>query len=450
MVPLHVWLPEAHPAAPSPVSALLSGVMLKTAIYGLVRVIYDLIGVVRWEWGLIVLVIGAADVALRRAVRADAARSEAPARLSLGREHRHHPDRLRAVDDLHRHRPSRCRRARSDRRRSTTRSTTRSSRGCCSSAQARSCKRPGLRDLNDMGGLDPLHAAHRALLPGRGARDLGAAAAERLRLGVAHVPGGAAGAAAARAASCAASCRSSPPCSRSPARSPRCASSRSTASPSSASTAQRVRADAPRESEPLGARRHGMARRSRASRSGSSRCAMIGELEHGAPSSLLGSGLRRRGARFRLAVARADASARRRATARSSSCSSSRAVFGLTFSLVRRIYHGRLRRAPPWDCGFPEQNCAHAGHGGRVRPADPPDLRAGLSDRAARSRAPTTRSRVFKQEVEDRHLVLRSTCRSRAAPNSCPRTSARCSTGASRVYLLYSFVTLIALLVFVR
>ena len=38
LLPLHVWLPEAHPAAPSPVSALMSGVMLKTAIYGLLRV----------------------------------------------------------------------------------------------------------------------------------------------------------------------------------------------------------------------------------------------------------------------------------------------------------------------------------------------------------------------------------------------------------------------------
>jgi hydrogenase-4 component B len=58
MIPLHVWLPEAHPAAPSPVSALMSGVMIKTAIYGMVRVIYDLIGGVRWEWGMLVLLIG--------------------------------------------------------------------------------------------------------------------------------------------------------------------------------------------------------------------------------------------------------------------------------------------------------------------------------------------------------------------------------------------------------
>jgi hydrogenase-4 component B len=60
MLPLHAWLPEAHPAAPSPVSALMSGVMIKTAIYGMLRVIYDLIGGIRWEWGLTVLLLGAA------------------------------------------------------------------------------------------------------------------------------------------------------------------------------------------------------------------------------------------------------------------------------------------------------------------------------------------------------------------------------------------------------
>jgi hydrogenase-4 component B len=60
MLPLHAWLPEAHPAAPSPVSALMSGVMIKTAIYGMLRVIYDLIGGIRWEWGLTVLLFGAA------------------------------------------------------------------------------------------------------------------------------------------------------------------------------------------------------------------------------------------------------------------------------------------------------------------------------------------------------------------------------------------------------
>jgi len=58
IVPLHVWLPEAHPAAPSPVSALLSAVMLKTAIYGLLRVTFDLLDTQVWWWGVLALAIG--------------------------------------------------------------------------------------------------------------------------------------------------------------------------------------------------------------------------------------------------------------------------------------------------------------------------------------------------------------------------------------------------------
>ncbi len=57
-VPLHVWLPEAHPAAPSPVSALMSGVMLKTAVYGLLRVVFDLLGQPLWWWGVVLLSVG--------------------------------------------------------------------------------------------------------------------------------------------------------------------------------------------------------------------------------------------------------------------------------------------------------------------------------------------------------------------------------------------------------
>ncbi len=64
IVPLHVWLPEAHPAAPSPVSALLSAVMLKTAIYGLLRVVLDLLGFPLWWWGLVALAFGLASALL--------------------------------------------------------------------------------------------------------------------------------------------------------------------------------------------------------------------------------------------------------------------------------------------------------------------------------------------------------------------------------------------------
>ncbi|MCC6193309.1 MAG: hydrogenase 4 subunit B, partial [Burkholderiales bacterium] len=58
LLPLHVWLPEAHPAAPSPVSALMSAVMLKTAIYGLLRVTFDLLHAQVWWWGVVALAVG--------------------------------------------------------------------------------------------------------------------------------------------------------------------------------------------------------------------------------------------------------------------------------------------------------------------------------------------------------------------------------------------------------
>lgn len=58
LVPLHVWLPRAHPVAPSHVSALMSGVMLKIAIYGFARVTFDLLGGGPPWWGAVVLAAG--------------------------------------------------------------------------------------------------------------------------------------------------------------------------------------------------------------------------------------------------------------------------------------------------------------------------------------------------------------------------------------------------------
>jgi hydrogenase-4 component B len=58
LVPLHVWLPLAHPAAPSHVSALMSGVMTKVAIYGFIRVVFDLLGPPTWSASVIVLFLG--------------------------------------------------------------------------------------------------------------------------------------------------------------------------------------------------------------------------------------------------------------------------------------------------------------------------------------------------------------------------------------------------------
>jgi len=64
IVPLHVWLPEAHPAAPSPVSALMSAVMLKTAVYGLLRVAFDLLPAQIWWWGVLLLALGLVSAVL--------------------------------------------------------------------------------------------------------------------------------------------------------------------------------------------------------------------------------------------------------------------------------------------------------------------------------------------------------------------------------------------------
>ncbi len=62
VVPLHIWLPKAHPAAPSHVSALMSGVMLKVALYGVFRFGFDLlapaVGPLPASWGWTVLMLG--------------------------------------------------------------------------------------------------------------------------------------------------------------------------------------------------------------------------------------------------------------------------------------------------------------------------------------------------------------------------------------------------------
>ena len=56
--PLHVWLPEAHPAAPSPVSALMSGFVLKAGLYGMLRTVFDLLHLQIAWWGVVLLALG--------------------------------------------------------------------------------------------------------------------------------------------------------------------------------------------------------------------------------------------------------------------------------------------------------------------------------------------------------------------------------------------------------
>jgi len=64
LVPLHAWLPLAHPAAPSHVSALMSGVMTKVAIYGFIRIVFDLAGPPAWWWSMPVITAGAVTAAM--------------------------------------------------------------------------------------------------------------------------------------------------------------------------------------------------------------------------------------------------------------------------------------------------------------------------------------------------------------------------------------------------
>ena len=58
IVPLHAWLPLAHPAAPSHVSALMSGVMTKIAVYAFMRIVFELAGAPDWWWSILVLAAG--------------------------------------------------------------------------------------------------------------------------------------------------------------------------------------------------------------------------------------------------------------------------------------------------------------------------------------------------------------------------------------------------------
>jgi len=121
-------------------------------------------------------------------------------------------------------------------------------------------------------------------------------------------------------------------------------------------------------------------------------------------------------------------------------------VIGLTFWVVRLLYHGRLRRADPWDCGFPAQtsrmqDTADA-FGQPIRQIFAPVYRIQREIPRADDAQP-----VFRQKVEDRHwyaIYLPIA----AFAEFLSRHVGRLQQGRISVYLLYSFLTLIALLVF--
>ncbi|MDD1687624.1 proton-conducting transporter membrane subunit [Methanoregula sp.] len=63
IIPFHKWLPYAHPASPTPISALMSGVMLKIAVYGLLRFLLDVFSPDLW-WGILILILGIVSAVL--------------------------------------------------------------------------------------------------------------------------------------------------------------------------------------------------------------------------------------------------------------------------------------------------------------------------------------------------------------------------------------------------
>jgi hypothetical protein len=124
------------------------------------------------------------------------------------------------------------------------------------------------------------------------------------------------------------------------------------------------------------------------------------------------------------------------------------AVTALAFLLVRRFYHGRVRFADPWDCGFPEQtsrmqDTADA-FGQPIRHVFGPLYRMqrdlpGPDDPAPR----------YFLKIEDHHWYWLYLPVARAAEFVSSKI-ALLQHGRISIYLLYSFITLIALLVFVR
>ena len=188
VVPLHAWLPLAHPAAPSHVSALMSGVMTKVAVYGFVRIVFDLLGAPDWWWSMLVLAVGGITAVmgvlyalmqhdLKRLLAYHTVENIGIIYIGLGlalafkahgmaggRGAGAHRRAVPRVQSFRLQEPAVLRRRRRAQRNRRTRHG--------------ASRRP-----------DPPHAADRFRVPGRLRGDLGAAAAQRLRIGMADLPG---------------------------------------------------------------------------------------------------------------------------------------------------------------------------------------------------------------------------------------------------------------------
>ena len=187
LVPLHIWLPLAHPAAPSHVSALMSGVMTKVAIYGFIRIVFDLLGPPEFWWSMPPLTLGAITAMLgilSATIQSDL--KKAP-RLQHNRKYRHHLRRFGLGAGVQSERDGLAVRA----------SVYRRSLPCVQSfsLQESSVLRRGRRARRHRRArhrtprrAHPFHAAHGLRLPRRLRGDFRAAAAKWLRVRMARFP----------------------------------------------------------------------------------------------------------------------------------------------------------------------------------------------------------------------------------------------------------------------
>ena len=442
MLPLHAWLPEAHPAAPSPVSALMSGVMLKTAIYGMVRVIYDLIGDIQWQWGLTVLLFGAATSLfgvlfalmqhdLKRLLAYHSVENIGIILIGIGLSMvfigSGHPVAgvLGLIAGLY-HTLNHA-----------------VFKGLLFLGSGAILRSTGLRNLNEMGGLIR-YMPHTALYFLVGALAISALpplngfVSEWLTFQASL---------------------QAPILQSSVVRSlvPIVAAVLALSGALTGMCFVKVYGIAF-----LGQHRHALVDQPREA-SGWERagmlwlalgCVALGLLPvlmlaqlNNVSVALTGAGLPQEalntGWLWLVPTSPAQASYSPMVFLLVIA-----AVVGLTFAVVRRFYHGRLRRADPWDCGYPEQNARMEdtadGFGQPIRHVFAPVYQIHRD-----IPRPDDPQPVFRQEVEDRHWywiylpVARLT-------EFLSRHVGRLQQGRISVYLLYSFVTLIALLVFVR
>ena len=123
-------------------------------------------------------------------------------------------------------------------------------------------------------------------------------------------------------------------------------------------------------------------------------------------------------------------------------------VFELTYLVVRKVYHGRLRRSDPWDCGFPAQTSRMEdtadGFGQPIRQIFAPVFLIHREIPRADDPQP-----VFKQSVQDRHWQSLYLPVARFTEFLSGHVG-KLQQGRISIYLLYSFLTLIALLVFAQ